>query len=100
MKAVTAHLVAAVELVGEGVQVSALRQGLVERRVEDGDLRQARPEQLPGGLNAFDVGRVVQRRQLDHVFDAVEHFVGDEDGVREALAAMHDAVADGVNVGD
>src|SRR5262249_46831889 len=49
---------------------------------------------------AFDVGGVVQRCQFDHVFDAAEHFVGDEDGVSEAFAAMHDAMTDGVDVGD
>ena len=40
----------------------------------------------------------MQRRKLDHVFDARKHFVGDEHGIREAFAAMHDAMADGVNV--
>src|SRR5207253_4235283 len=41
-----------------------------------------------------------QRRELDAVLYAAQHLLGDGDGVREALAAVDDAVADGVHVAD
>jgi hypothetical protein len=42
----------------------------------------------------------VQRREVDAVLDLLQHGVIDQDGTVELLAAMNDAVAHGVDVGE
>ena len=43
-------------------------------------------------------GRIVQRRQLNVGFDAGQGFVSEQRGSEELFAAMHDAMADAVQV--
>jgi len=73
------------------------RHGLVERGVEHADLRQF-GEQIDGRVDAAQVGRVVQWRQLDVGFDAGQGFVGEQGGREELLATVHHAVADAVQM--
>ena len=64
MEPVAAHVVLLVPLRGHGVPVGDRRHGLVEGGVEDRHLRQL--GQLgAGGLDAGQVGRLVQRREVD-----------------------------------
>ena len=63
------------------------------------DLRHAGAEQRARRADALQVGRVVERRELDAVLDAGEHLVVDRTE-RGTLAAVDDAVPDGVDVGD
>src|SRR6185295_10126396 len=72
----------------------------MKRRIEHRDLGEARSEEFAGGLNAFDVSRIVQRRKLDAIFDAAQDFVVDQNRMSKTLAAVNHAVSDGVNVGD
>ncbi|MNZ77008.1 hypothetical protein D3C78_955310 [compost metagenome] len=97
VEAVAAHAVFLVQEVRHGVAVGAIRHALVEGGVEDADLRQGR-EQVHGGVDAAQVGRVVQRGELDVGFDAGQGFFVEQGGGEEALAAMHHAVADAVQV--
>ena len=100
VEAVAANVMAAVELVWDRVQVGIVGQRLMERGVKDCDLRQPDAEQLACSADAFQVARIVQRCQLNAILDPAEHFVGNEDRVRESFAAMHNPVSDGVQVGD
>ncbi len=68
----------------------------MEGRVEDGDVGHVR-EGAPGGLDAREVGGVVQRREVERVADGVLDLGVDEGRLRELLAAMHDPVADGLD---
>ena len=74
------------------------RDGLVEGGVEDADLGDAREERL-AGLDALEVGRVVERGELDALPDGGLDLVGDQDRAREILAAVDDPVADAVDLG-
>ena len=67
---------AAIELVRERVEVSIIRQRLMKRRVEDGDLWETCAEDLARRRDASDVGRIMERRKLDAIFDAVIAFRG------------------------
>ena len=94
VEAVAADLVLAVVFVGQGVDVGLFGHGLVKGGVEDpghGDAGQ----DLLAGLDAGDVGRVVQRRQRDALLEGGEHGLGDGHGAVELLAGVHHAVADG-----
>ena len=100
METVATYSVAAIPLIWERVEVRVVGKRLVKRRVEDCDLRQPNAEDFARGLYAANVGGVVQRREFDAVLYAAQNLVRYRDRMREALAAVHDAVADGVNVGD
>jgi hypothetical protein len=99
VKAVTPDRVPGVELVGEAVDVGLRRHRLVERGIEHRDVRDARQE-AAGGRQSAEVVRVVERRQhhalLDHRLDLGRH----QHRGRELLAAVHDAVADGLDLAD
>ena len=100
VEAVAADLVPHVERVRDRVQVRHLRHRGVERGVEDGHLRHAGAEQLARGVDALEVRRVVQRREVDAVLDLVHDLVADHHRPRELLAAVDGAVADRVDVAD
>ena len=72
----------------------------MERGVEHRDLRDAGTEELARRVDALEVGRVVQRREVDAVLDLVDHRVVDEHRAGQLLAAVDDAMADGVDVGE
>ena len=76
VEAVAADLVLAVVFVGDRIDVGFFGHGLVEGGVEcpgHGDAGQ----DLLAGLDAGDIGRVVQRGQGDALFQRVEHGLGD-----------------------
>ena len=94
VEAVAADLVLAVVFVGERIDVGLFGHGLVEGGVEGpghGDAGQ----DLLAGLDADDVGRVVQRRQRDALFQGVQDGFGDRHGAVEFFAGVDHAVADG-----
>jgi hypothetical protein len=70
----------------------------VEGGVEHRDLRHSRTEALARRADALEVGRVVERRQLNAVLDLLQHAVVDEHRAGELLPAVDHAVADGVDV--
>ncbi|MCY1436350.1 hypothetical protein D9M71_524700 [compost metagenome] len=87
----------AVQAFRQGVAVGVLGHALVEGGVEHGDVRQRRVERH-GRFDAEQVGRVVQRRQGRGVADRLDHLGIEPGGMGEAFAAMHHAVADGVQL--
>ena len=95
MGAVTADFVFFVELVGDAVEVSHARHGLVEGGVEHGDLREAR-EELGGAFHTGGVCGFMQRGEQRDAADVVDDFLRDALAL-DVLAAVHYAVADGFN---
>ena len=93
--AVAANLVFFVELVGDAVEVSLARHGLVEGGVEHGDLREPR-EELGGAFHAGGVCGFVQRGEQRDAADVVDDFLRHLLAL-DVLAAVHHAVADGFN---
>lgn len=91
--AVAADLVFFVELVGDAVEVSLARHGLVEGGVEHGDLREAR-EELGGAFHTGSVCRFVERGEQGNATDVVDDFLRDALAL-DVLAAVHHTVADG-----
>ena len=57
-------------------------------------------EHLAGGLDAQDACGVVQGSQRAQVVDGLDDLGGDEAALLELLAAVDDAVADGVDLGN
>ena len=98
MEAVAADLVLLVILIGDGVQIGVLGHGLVEGRVEHRHLGHVVAQHRPAGLNADDVGGVMQRRQGGAVLHRLHHLVGDENGAGEALAAVDHPVTHRVDL--
>ena len=92
VKAVAADAVLLIVLVGDAVNVGLGRHGLVESGVEDDDVRLA-GEDVHDGFEAHEVRGVVERSEGDDFFDSLDDFGGDEDGLRELLAAVDYAVA-------
>ena len=96
VEAVAPHPVLLIEGVGDTVEVRVLGHGLVEGRIEHGDLRNALPQRCAAGENARDIRRVVgERRTCLH---RAQHVLVDQDGLGEALAAVDDAMADGTDL--
>jgi hypothetical protein len=60
----------------------------MERRVEHGDLRQVRQE-ITHSLDAGQIRRVVQRRQVAERTDCGDNRVVHPDGQGEPLSAVH-----------
>jgi hypothetical protein len=89
-----------IELVRQCVEIRVLGQRVMEGRVEHGDLRNAGAEHGAGGLDAAEIVRVVERGQVGERLEAVAHLVGNEHRRGEMFAAVNDAVAHGVDVGD
>ena len=98
VEAVAAHVVLGVILVGQGIEEAACGHGLVEGGVEDAHLGHA-GEQGLHGVDAGDVGGVVEGSQVVALLDHLLDFGGDEDALAELLAAVDDAVAYGLDFG-
>ena len=98
VEAIAADLIVLVVFVRDGIGVCHRRHGLVERSVEHSDLGNAVAQSGLAGVDADDVGRVVQGSQGVAAFDGLHDFIGDEDGGGECFAAMNHTVADSVDL--
>src|SRR5579863_5610673 len=85
-------------MIGNGIQVGVLGQGVVKGRVKYSDLGQFAAENFAYREDSFDVVWVVKRRQIDAVLDALQNFVGDDRRFGELLAAMNYTVPHRVDV--
>ena len=99
MEAVFAHVVFFVEFAGDGVHVGFGAHALVEGGVEDGYVGDA-GEDLFAGLDAAEVGGVMERAEDDAFADAFLDGFVDLDGLGVGLAAVQDPVADGFDLGE
>lgn len=68
----------------------------MEGCIEHAYLRQT-GHKLADGLNTLEVGRIVQRSQVDALFKSLEHLVGKHHALVELLASVHHTVANGVD---
>jgi hypothetical protein len=80
---------------GDGVRSGLVPERRVERGVEDGDVRHAGQRALRV-LDRGEGGPVVQRRERGEVRDRGLDPVVDDDGIAKAVAAVDDAMTDGV----
>ena len=97
MEAIAAQMVFGVIFGGDGIAVGLRGHGHMERGVEHGDLGLA-GHGLFAGLNAHEVGGVVQRAQGDAVADGLLAGLVDDAALNKLVAAMQDAVADSVDL--
>ena len=97
MEAVAAHLVLFIVFIGQSIGIGDRGHRLVEGGIEHGDHRHAGHELL-AGLDANDVGGIVQRGKGIAVLNRLHDLVGDDDGLGEFLPAVDDAVANGVDL--
>jgi hypothetical protein len=65
MKSVTTNVVASIQVIGHGVEVCMLWDGMMEGRVKNCDLRQFWTKYVPRRQNTLDVVGVVQGSQID-----------------------------------
>ena len=97
VEAVAAHAVLLVVLIRNGVHISLRRHGAVESGIEHSHHRNI-AEHFACGLDAQNAGGVVQGSQRAQLADGLDDLVGDQAAFLELLAAVHDAVADGVDL--
>ena len=95
MEAITTHAMLLVEFIGNRIHIGVVGHGLVESGIEDTHLRQIGQQGL-NGIDTFDVGWIVQRRKVVASLEIAHDLGGEEDALRELLAAMHHAMAYGI----
>ena len=99
MEAIAAQMVLGVILGGDGIAVCLRGHGHMERGVEHGDLRLAR-HGLLAGLDAHEVGGIVQRAEGDAVADGLLAGLVDDAAFNKLVAAVQNAVTDSVDFVD
>ena len=97
METVFANAVFLIILVGNGIDVSFLRHGLMESGVKHGNLRDILGEYLLAGTDAGDAGGIVQRRQVGKLLRSGDHILGYQSGGGEFGAALYHTMADGAD---
>ena len=97
MEAVAAQMILGVVLGGDGIAVGLRGHGHVERGVKHGDLGLARHGLLTG-LDAHEVGGVVERAERDAVANGLLAGFVDDAALNELVAAVQNAVADCVDL--
>ena len=90
-------MVLLVQVVGNGVEVSVVGHGAVERIVEHAHLRSVGHEFIHG-TDAFQVASVVNRCEVAEALDAFLHALVYDDTLLIKVAALHDAVAHSVDL--
>src|SRR5688572_22191673 len=98
MKTIPPDPVPMIKLVWDRVKIRVFGQALVKRGVKDSDLGNACSENSRTCSNSFDVCRVMQRCELDTVFDAAHHIFRDDRRTGEPFTTVDHAVTDRVNV--
>ena len=86
-----------IQLIRKRVHVCVIRHRLMECRIEDCYLRNAR-KNLLNCVNTLQVSRVVQRSQLHALDDHLFYLRSDEHGLVEFLSAVDYTVTDGVDL--
>ena len=67
-------------------------------RVEDCNLWDSGAHNVFRRINALEIGRIMQRREFDTVFDSPDHGFINDHGFGELLRAVHHAVTDSMNI--
>ena len=98
VEAVAADAVVLVILIRNGVHIGLAGHGLVECGVEHGDHRHVVAHDGAAGVDAGDVGGVVQRGKRRAFLERGHDGVVDLDGTGKLLTAVDDTVANGVDL--
>ena len=97
VETVTANRIFLVQLVRKGVHISVVRHRLMESRVEDSHLRNARKDFLDG-VNTLQVSGVVKRSKVDALDDLCFYLRRNQNRLVEFLASVDYTVTDCVNL--
>src|SRR5262245_44580561 len=100
MKAIAPDAVTAVELIGDRVQIRRLGQSLMKGSIENCDLRESGAKHLARSEYAFDIRRIVERRELHAIFNGLQHLIADQHRLLEVFSPMDHAVPDCMDVGN
>ena len=98
MEAVAAHTVILVVFIGHSVHVGLAGHGLVEGGVEHGDHGHILAHDGLAGVDAGDVGGVVQRGKGGAFVKSLHNLGVNLDGGGKLLTAVNDAVTNSVNL--
>ena len=98
MEAVAANLVLLIVFIGQGVHIGLGGHRLVEGGVEHGHLGHVLAHDGGAGVDAGDVGRVVEGGQGDALLQGLHDLVRDQDGAGEGLAAVDHPVTHRVDL--
>jgi hypothetical protein len=96
MISISSDFIFLIKLVRDRIEIRRGRHSLVERSIEDSDLRNVGKDGF-NGEDTFEVGGIMQRRYFDATFYALYDGGGYLNAGFEALAAIHDPVAHGCN---
>src|SRR5215813_5578407 len=99
MKSETANVVAPVPVIWQRIQVCVFRHRVMEGSIKNGHLGNFRPEYLLRCPDALDVAGIMKWRKIDTVFNAAQHFIGDDRGFGKQFPTMDHAVSDSINLG-
>ena len=97
MEAVAADAVVLIILIGERIHVGLAGHGLMEGSIEHGDHGNIAHHGL-AGIDAGDVGRVMQRGKRRALFQSRHNGIVDFDRAGKLLTTVNDAVTDGVDL--
>ncbi len=97
VKPVSAHLITRIVLVWDRVGEGLSGHGLMEGGVENANLGDIRPHDGGTGVDACNIGWVMERSQGDAVLQSLHHVGVDADASGKKLSAVNHPVADGVN---
>src|SRR5580765_1879350 len=98
MKSEAPYVVASIQVIGHGIEVRVLWNGLMERGIKDRHLGHVYAEYLPCRQNALDVVRIVERSQINALLNSPEHFIRDQRGLSKQFSAMHHSMSDGADI--
>ena len=97
VESITTYAVFFVILIRKRVHVGVVRHCLVERGVEDCDLRNGR-KRLRYGVDSEEICRIVERGNLAALANLRNHLVCHEGTAEKLLSAMHHAVSHSLDV--
>ena len=97
VEAVFTDTVLLIPLVGEGVHVGALRHCLMPGGVHHRAVSGV-GQNISGGFDALDIGRIVQRGQIGYFLKGLQRFIVDNDRLVELVASLYDSMAYSLDV--
>ena len=98
MKSIATNVMPPIQVIGEGVKESVLRDRLMERGVEDCHLRNVWAKNLARRENSFDIIRVVQGGQVNARLDSLKYVVVNQSGLSEQFSTVNYSMSYRMNV--
>jgi hypothetical protein len=75
VESVAPNAVAPIEMMRDGIQVSLLGNGMMERRIENCYLGDGFTKEFARRHDAFNIVGIVEGREIDAVFDSLYHLI-------------------------